>query len=88
MGFSFFQGYYFCRPEMTQHKQPISDESILLGLYAESLKPELDNVKLIQLFNKDAGLAYKLLCFVNSGGFPLKNKISNIKYQTSNNLFR
>lgn len=79
LGFHFYQGHYFCKPEMKRHRQPKANELVLLDLYTESLKPVIDNKKLMYLFNKDAGLAYKLLCYVNSGGFPLRQKISNIK---------
>lgn len=79
MGFSFFQGYFFCQPEIQSHKQPKANESVLLELYQESLRPELDTKKLTEVFKKDALLAFKLLCYVNAGGFPLTQKISSIK---------
>lgn len=79
LGFNFYQGYYFCKPEMKIHKEAQSNEIILIELYRESLRKSLDISKLVDIITRDVALYYKLLCYVNTGGFPLKQKISNIK---------
>jgi EAL and modified HD-GYP domain-containing signal transduction protein len=80
MGFHFFQGYFFCKPEMkkTGSKQ-ITNEHLLTQLYQEAISKNLNLENISNLFNQDSSLTYKLLLFVNSGLFPLKNKISSVK---------
>ncbi|GLX81966.1 EAL and HDOD domain-containing protein [Thalassotalea eurytherma] len=78
MGFHFFQGYYFTKPEMKSVHKNDTNEHLLL-LFQESIATELNHRKIQNLLEQDSALAYRLLCFVNSGRFPLKTRISCIK---------
>ena len=79
MGFHFFQGYYFCKPEMQKSKNINANQYILMMLYKEVVRPEMNYKKITSLLEKDTSLTYKLLCYVNSGGFPLKTTITSVK---------
>jgi EAL and modified HD-GYP domain-containing signal transduction protein len=79
IGIKFFQGYFFCKPEMQKTKDIQSNQHIIFLLQRETLKKELDHGKISRLFEQDSNLAYKLLRYINSGLFQLKNKISSIK---------
>jgi EAL and modified HD-GYP domain-containing signal transduction protein len=79
LGFLFFQGYFFCKPEMQKRKDIQSNQHIIFLLQREILRKELDHGKISRLFEQDSNLAYKLLRYINSGLFQLKNKISSIK---------
>lgn len=79
MGFHLFQGFYFCKPEML-HSQEIESTSLLLILLLREVnKPYLNHKKIIELLERDCNLIFKLLCYVNSGIFPIKDKISSVK---------
>jgi len=79
LGFHFFQGYYFCKPEMSKRRHPESNEILLLRIYKHTTHSNIDLNAVASLFAQDTGLTAKLLCYINSGGFPIKNKISSVK---------
>lgn len=78
-GFQLFQGYYFCKPELHKQLEPESNELIMMELFKESVASPLNHQNIAELFEKDSNLTYKLFCFINSGGFPLKAKINSVK---------
>ena len=79
LGFDFFQGYFFCKPEMIANKDMEAEHSMTLIIYQEVLKPFFSYAKLAQYFEQDVALSYKLLRFINSGLFELKEPIESIK---------
>lgn len=68
MGFQLFQGYFFARPEMLKHKQLSSNKANLLALMAEASARTLDFERLADICQRDLGLSYKLLRFINHSG--------------------
>ena len=79
MGFSFFQGYFFCKPEMREKRDVDGNRLMLLQLYQEAMKKPLNVGALSQYFERDVGLSYKLLRFINSGVIPISQEIYSIK---------
>jgi EAL and modified HD-GYP domain-containing signal transduction protein len=79
LGFHFFQGYYFCKPEMHASKDVDLNSSSLLSVYQELCKKELNINAITKCFESDEGLTYKLLNFMNSGLFSVESPISSIK---------
>lgn len=79
LGFDFFQGYYFCTPHIVEQNDVDSNKSVVYAMYQETLKKDLDYTKLARFFEQDTALAYKLLKFINSGLFPIRDPISSIK---------
>ena len=79
MGFDFFQGYYFCTPQIVEQKDINSNQCVVFAMYQETLKLDADYTKLSSFFERDTALAYKLLKFINSGLFPVKKPISSLK---------
>lgn len=80
LGFSLFQGYFFARPEMLKHKKLASSKLNLMLLIAESSQRELDFEKLSGICERDVGLSYKLLRFVNSSGNARGQSIGSLKH--------
>lgn len=79
MGFTLFQGYFFCRPEIKKDKDVNLSEITTFKLYQELCRPKLDIEKIIGCFQTDEGLTYKLLTFMNSGHFSIKRPLSSIR---------
>jgi len=79
MGFHYFQGYFFTKPEMKTVHENESNQHLLMLIMRESAAKELNYRKIQNLLEQDSTLIYRLLCFVNSGGFPLKTTISSVK---------
>ncbi|OUL58044.1 EAL and HDOD domain-containing protein [Pseudoalteromonas ulvae] len=79
MGFDFFQGYFFCKPEIVEQNDIDNNRSTILALYKEVLKADLNYCTISEYFEHDTALAYKLLRFINSGLFPLNDPIDSLK---------
>jgi c-di-GMP-related signal transduction protein len=78
IGFHFFQGYWFSRPEVvkTQVVNPsqASAASLFNKLHSDA---ELDDIELA--IKKDAALGYNLLRLINSAGLGLRTKITSLR---------
>ena len=79
LGFHFFQGYYFCKPEMSENKEIDTSQVVFFNLMQECLRTQLNINKLTGYFERDVGLSFKLFKFINSGILPLTQKITSIK---------
>ncbi len=79
MGFEFFQGYFFARPEVLRNKEISSSQLVLIKLICEINKAEFDINNLETLINQDISISYKLLKYLNSSYFSRVQPISSIK---------
>ncbi|NVK25160.1 MAG: HDOD domain-containing protein [Gammaproteobacteria bacterium] len=79
LGFDFFQGYYFCKPNVVEQNDVSANLSVIYAMYQETLKDNVNYTKLSRFFEHDTSLSYKLLKFINSGLFPLRDPIGSIK---------
>lgn len=74
-GFEYFQGYFLSKPEMVKHKSIQVSTSSILELVAASSSKDFDFQRINEVFEKDLGLTYKLMRFINN---PLFNKRQTI----------
>jgi EAL and modified HD-GYP domain-containing signal transduction protein len=79
LGFNYFQGYFFCKPEITSDKGVESCQQILFQLCREISQPTLNINKIAQIFEQDVGLTYKMLRYINNFSSSLSQEISSIK---------
>ncbi len=79
MGFEFFQGYFFCKPEIVQGKEIPGTKLNLLQLMAKINQPDFDFDQLEKIIEKDVSLSYKLLRYINSAFFAKNHRIGSIK---------
>ncbi|WP_206485670.1 HDOD domain-containing protein [Thalassotalea sp. G2M2-11] len=79
LGFHYFQGYYFCKPQMGSSYDLETNQPVLLSLIQESLKTPININKIAAYFEHDSALSYKLLKFTNSGILPITQQIDSIK---------
>ncbi len=79
MGFEFFQGYFFCKPEIVQGKEIPGAKINLLQLMAKINQPDFDFDQLEKVIERDVSLFYKLLRYINSAFFAKSHRISSIK---------
>ena len=61
LGFEYFQGFFFAKPEVVQSKALAPSEMALAELLYETSNPEMDLKKVTQVFERDVNLSYKLL---------------------------
>jgi EAL and modified HD-GYP domain-containing signal transduction protein len=85
MGFDFFQGYFFSKPEtiMGARKNMTVSRLNLMRSLAATMDPNADFGNLNDIISKDVSLSYKLLRLVNSGYFSLSRQISSIQQAIS-----
>ncbi|MGA1823382.1 MAG: EAL and HDOD domain-containing protein [bacterium] len=79
MGFDYFQGYFFCKPEVLHVKELSSFQMNLLQIMAEANKPEIELSKLETLISRDITISYKLMRYINSAHFMRRRELSTIK---------
>ncbi|WP_144681829.1 EAL and HDOD domain-containing protein [Desulfobotulus alkaliphilus] len=79
MGFSLFQGYFFCRPEIIRGRQIQGQYLNLLQITAESAMPDMDFDRIEALIHRDVGIAYTLLRYINSAFFKRIREITSIR---------
>ncbi|MBW8192698.1 HDOD domain-containing protein [Neiella marina] len=79
MGFRYFQGYFFSRPEVIQRRGLNPSQVNLVELLAKLAQQDCDFSELNSIIQRDVSLTYKLLRFVNSSFFSHQKEISSIK---------
>jgi c-di-GMP-related signal transduction protein len=78
-GFSYFQGYFFCKPLMMSSKTLPEYKMNHLQILQEIHKPELEFNTIESIIKRDVSLSYKLLKFINSPLFGFRNRISSLR---------
>ncbi|MFC1821852.1 EAL and HDOD domain-containing protein [Thermodesulfobacteriota bacterium] len=79
MGFEFFQGYFFSKPEILTGKDISSAQMNLLEIIAEANKADFKFKELEKIISRDVAISYKLLRYMNSAYLKRVNEISSIK---------
>jgi c-di-GMP-related signal transduction protein len=80
IGYDYFQGYFFCRPEMVRRRSVPANKTVYLELLRAANAAEFDLRKISQIFRKDVSLSYRLLRYLNSAGFAFRTEIHSIPY--------
>ena len=83
LGYSYFQGYYFSKPQIVKGKKLEGNKLIYLKLIKElsSKKFSLENIQ--NLIKKDVSMSYEILKLINSAKYYFKNKIKSINHAVS-----
>ncbi len=82
LGFDYFQGYYFARPENIVTRIINPTHATVLQLM-EKVRTDADIKDLENLFKKDVALTFKLLRYINSAGFGLSCEVQSIRHAVS-----
>ncbi len=80
MGFTYFQGYFFSKPEIVQSRDIAPGRAQLLQVIAEINRPECRLDRVETLVKTDVSLSYKLLRYINSAFFRRAREITSIKH--------
>ncbi|PHS19521.1 MAG: diguanylate phosphodiesterase [Kangiella sp.] len=79
LGFDYFQGFFFCKPQLVKQKQVITNKTVVLNLLNKIQNPELDYDEFQTILSQDVTLSYKLLRYINSAMFSLRREVDSIK---------
>jgi EAL and modified HD-GYP domain-containing signal transduction protein len=80
LGYSLFQGYFFCKPEVIAKASTSTNKVSLLTLLELLHKPVLDYAEVEQSVKQDPQLCYRLLRLVNSAAVGMKLRIKSIQH--------
>ncbi|MBN7818981.1 EAL and HDOD domain-containing protein [Bowmanella yangjiangensis] len=79
MGFSYFQGYFFSKPEVMRSRTLDPSQLTIAQLMTELASDEPDTQAISKVFETDVNLSFKLLRYAQSPLFKRRNDIVNIK---------
>lgn len=80
LGFKYFQGYFFNKPEKIRIKELSSAKITMFSLLAEVGKKATTLDRLHSIISRDLAISYKLLRFLNSAYFYRLEKVKNVKH--------
>lgn len=79
LGYSYFQGFFFSKPNIVSGKDITSFKHTYLQLLQEISKADMDFDQVEEIIKRDVALSYKLLRFINSAAFSFRREIGSIK---------
>ncbi len=79
LAFDFYQGYFFCYPQMVVEKNIPSNKMVVLTLISQIQNPDVEIEELESILAQDVTLTYKLLRYINSAAFTLRREIDSLK---------
>lgn len=79
MGFVYFQGYFFSRPQILKGRDIPTFRITLMQIMAEINREDFQFDELEKFVSRDVGISYKLLRYINSAYFSRMKNISSIK---------
>ena len=83
LGFVYFQGYFFRRPEMMATHDMPANRLNYLRMLQEVSRPELNVAALERLIKSEASVCYRLLRYLNSAVFGFQSEIHSVRHALS-----
>ncbi len=80
MGYVYFQGYFFRRPEVLKAREIPTNRINYLRLLASVSKDEMDLREVEGIIKTEASVLYRLLRYLNSPIFGMRNEIRSIRH--------
>jgi c-di-GMP-related signal transduction protein len=78
LGYSYFQGYFFCKPSMIETREIPGDKLLQLELLNAVAATQLDCAKIEDLLKRQPSLLYRLLHYLNSLLLGLRTEIQSV----------
>jgi len=79
-GFSYFQGYFFRKPEIVQAREIPANRINYLRLLQAISQPEADPRKIEEILKGEASLCYRLLRYLNSPIFGFRQEVRSVRH--------
>ena len=80
MGFTYFQGYFFCRPEIVVGREVPASRLHYVRLLEMVSRREMDMRELERMLKQEASISYRLLRYLNSPVFGFALEIKSIRH--------
>jgi len=79
LGFDYFQGYYFSKPDIVVGKQLPPNRLALLEMVSTLQNPDCGFDEIEKIISKDVAISYKLLRIINSSYYSLAKPVASIQ---------
>ena len=79
LGYSYFQGYFFCKPSMLETRQIPVNKLVQLQLLSAVAAPEMNYNVVEELMKQDPSLLYRLLRYLNSPALGLRSEAHGVR---------
>ena len=79
MGFDYFQGFYFAKPNIVKGKRLSENQLMIIRLLSTLNKPTVNIDEVEQTIASDPSLSLKILRYINSAAMGVPRKIDSIK---------
>lgn len=79
MGFDYFQGYFFARPNLVRSNRLRESNAMVMQLLARLNDPNVEIDEVVRLVSQDPSLSFKVLRYINSAAVGLRTKIESIQ---------
>jgi c-di-GMP-related signal transduction protein len=80
LGYSFFQGHFFCKPNMVEARQVPPNKAIYLNLLQAASAAEISHKEIEAIIKQDPSLVYKLLRYLNSPLMGFRTEIHSVHH--------
>jgi c-di-GMP-related signal transduction protein len=80
MGYAYFQGYFFRRPEVLKTREIPANRMNYLRMLEAISRQELDACELENLIKSEASVLYRLLRYLNSPMFAFRTEIHSVRH--------
>src|SRR5262249_35908729 len=78
-GYQYFQGFFFCRPELLAGKELIPSRLAVLRLLTELNQADVDFNLVEQIIKQDPPLSLKVIAYLNSALFGWQYEVTSIR---------
>lgn len=79
LGFDYFQGYFFCKPNIIKGHRTPTNQLAMLRLLSKLNNPDIPLEELEALIIQDVALTYRLLRYINSAQFATNRNIDSVR---------
>lgn len=79
-GFTYFQGYFFRRPEVLHAKEIPANRLNYLRLLRAVSQPEIDVIRFEAMIKQEVSMTYRLLRYLNSAAFGVQNEVHSMRH--------
>ncbi len=79
LGFDYFQGYFFCKPNIIKGRRTPNNQLSMLRLLSKLNEPDISLDELEALIVQDVALTYRLLRYINSAHTSLNRNVDSIR---------
>ena len=79
MGFEYFQGYFFSKPEILKSRDISPSKITLLNIMSEANREDCRITELEKFVSHDLSINYKLMRYINSAYFGMFKRVKSVK---------